>query len=74
VGDVVMVDKITKVVNKILDEAKIVGGVRETYYSFASKLSQLPLICAKGLIDYYQLAYSLDKNVMEKIVIALLGA
>jgi len=66
--------KIIEAVNKILDEAKIVGGERQTYYSFISQLSKLPLICVKSLLDYYQMVYKLDRDVLEKIVVALIKA
>jgi hypothetical protein len=74
VGDVVMVDKIAEVVKKILDEAKIVGGEREIYYSFASQILQLPLICVESLQTYYQIAYNADRDVLEKIAAALIKA
>jgi hypothetical protein len=73
-----MADKIdrkrTEAINMILDEAKIVGGEREIYHSFASQILRLPLICVESLQTYYQIAYNADRDVLEKIVAALIKA
>jgi len=73
---------IVETVRSILESSGVPAGLHGSYYAFAQKLAKLTFshsgptldLLVSGLKSYFVTAHKLDTNILDKIILAVLGA